>query len=78
MEQIDLSEFEQNLLYKFNNINILEEALCHSSFANEQLDTGMKDNERLEFLGDAVLDLVIGHILMQQYPDMNEGDLSRI
>ena len=78
MDQIDLSEFEQKILYKFNNINILEEALCHSSFVNEQLDTDMKDNERLEFLGDAVLDLVIGHILMQRYPDMNEGDLSRM
>ena len=78
MKQIDLSEFEQNFLYKFNNINILEEALSHSSFVNEQLGTDMKDNERLEFLGDAVLDLVIGHILMQRYPDMNEGDLSRM
>ena len=78
MKHIDLSEFEQNLIYKFNNINILEEALRHSSFVNEQLGTDMKDNERLEFLGDAVLDLVIGHILMKRYPDMNEGDLSRM
>lgn len=78
MDQIDLSEFEQKFLYKFNNINILEEALRHSSFVNEQLGTDMKDNERLEFLGDAVLGLVVGHILMQRYPDMNEGDLSRM
>ncbi len=78
MDQINLAEFEQNFLYKFNNINMLEEALSHSSFVNEQLGTDIKDNERLEFLGDAVLDLVIGHILMQRYPDMNEGDLSRM
>ncbi|MDI6687803.1 MAG: ribonuclease III [Desulfobacterales bacterium] len=78
MKQIDLSGFEQNFLYKFKNINILEEALNHSSFVNEQLGTDMKDNERLEFLGDAVLDLIIGHILMQRYPDMDEGNLSRM
>ncbi|MEA3428502.1 MAG: ribonuclease III [Thermodesulfobacteriota bacterium] len=78
MDRIDLSEFEKNILYKFSNINILEQALRHSSFVNEQADTDLKDNERLEFLGDAVLGLVAGHILMQQYPDITEGDLSRM
>ncbi len=77
MDQIDISEFEQKLLYKFNNINILNEALCHSSFANEQITADIRDNERLEFLGDAVLNLIVGHILMQRYPDIDEGDLSR-
>ena len=77
MNQIDLSEFEQKLLYKFNDINILDEALCHSSFVNEQNIASIRDNERFEFLGDAVLSLIVGHILMQRYPDINEGDLSR-
>ncbi len=77
MSQIDLSGFEQKLLYKFNNINILNEALCHSSFANEQNVADMHDNERFEFLGDAVLSLIVGHILMQRYPDIDEGSLSR-
>jgi ribonuclease III len=78
MKQTDLSIFEQKILYKFNEINNLEEALSHSSFVNEQDDANIKDNERFEFLGDAVLNLVVGHILMQRYPDLNEGDLSRM
>jgi len=78
MKQTDLSIFEQKILYKFNEITILEEPLSHSSFVNEQDDANIKDNERFEFLGDAVLNLVVGHILMQRYPDLNEGDLSRM
>ncbi len=78
MEQIDLSEFEQKLQYKFNNKELLNEALRHSSFVNEQSDVGMRDNECLEFLGDAVLSLVTGHTLMQRYPELKEGDLSRM
>jgi len=78
MKQTDLSEFEQKILYKFNEITILEEALSHSSFINEQDDENIKDNERFEFLGDAVLNLIVGHILIQRYPDLNEGDLSRM
>ncbi len=78
MEQMNPSEFEQKISYKFNEITILEEALSHSSFVNEQDDANIKDNERFEFLGDAVLNLVVGHILIQRYPDLNEGDLSRM
>ena len=78
MKQMNFSEFEQKILYKFNKITILEEALSHSSFVNEQDDANIKDNECFEFLGDAVLNLVVGHILMQRYPDLNEGDLSRM
>ncbi|MDL1968318.1 MAG: ribonuclease III [Deltaproteobacteria bacterium] len=78
MKEINSSEFEQKFLHKFNEITILEEALSHSSFVNEQDDANIKDNERFEFLGDAVLNLVVGHILMQRYPYLNEGDLSRM
>lgn len=49
----------------------------HSSFVNEQPDADLRDNERFEFLGDAVLNLIVGHILMERYPNVNEGDLSR-
>jgi len=77
MPPLDLSPFEQNLKYQFNNIDLLEEALRHSSFVNEQSESGIRDNERLEFLGDAVLSLTVGHILMDRYPDLKEGDLSR-
>jgi ribonuclease III len=55
----------------------LVEALSHSSYVNETPQQELRDNERLEFLGDAVLNLVIGHILMKKFPEINEGDLSR-
>ena len=78
MKQTNLSEFMQTLYYEFKDKSLLEEAFRHSSFVNEQIDTNMRDNERLEFLGDAVLNLVIGHILMQRSSDLKEGDLSRM
>jgi len=68
---------EQFLQYEFNDKNLLQEALRHSSFVNELGDPQLRDNERLEFLGDAVLNLIVGHILMHRYPDLKEGDLSR-
>ena len=68
---------EQILHYEFHDKNILQEALRHSSFVNELGGTQLRDNERLEFLGDAVLNLIVGHILMHSYPDLKEGDLSR-
>lgn len=78
MEQTEQSQFEQAFSYHFENKDLLLEALRHSSFVNERPDENLRDNERLEFLGDAVLDLVIGHILMQRYPDLKEGELSRM
>lgn len=77
MEAKDPSEIEQILKYKFNDKNLLQEALRHSSFVNELGEPQLRDNERLEFLGDAVLNLIVGHILMRRYPDLKEGDLSR-
>ena len=77
MEARDPSEIEQILQYEFNDKNLLQEALRHSSFVNELGDPQLRDNERLEFLGDAVLNLIVGHILMHRYPDLKEGDLSR-
>ena len=68
---------ERILQYKFTNKNLLEEALRHSSFVNELGEAQLRDNERLEFLGDAVLNLIVGHILMHRYPELKEGDLSR-
>jgi ribonuclease-3 len=75
---MDHSKFQHTLRYTFKNPLLLEEALRHSSFVNEQADPGVRDNERLEFLGDAVLNLVIGHLLMRAYPQMHEGELSRL
>ena len=78
MSQTDLSEFMRKLRYEFKNTDLLDESLRHSSFVNEQPDADMSDNEKLEFLGDAVLNLVVGHILMRRYPDLTEGNLSRM
>jgi ribonuclease III len=78
MAPTDHSELKRKLMYEFKNTDLLDESLRHSSFVNEQADTNIQDNERLEFLGDAVLNLVVGHILMQRYPELKEGDLSRM
>jgi ribonuclease III len=78
MTQTNLSEIQRKLIYEFKNVDLLVESLRHSSFVNEHPEMDIQDNERLEFLGDAVLNLVVGHILMQRYPDLKEGDLSRM
>lgn len=61
----------KKLAYSFNDIELLNEALTHRSYAT-------KNNERLEFLGDGILNFVIAHELFKQYPDVQEGDLSRL
>ncbi|MGD8665357.1 MAG: ribonuclease III [Desulfobacterales bacterium] len=70
-------DIEQNLGYQFQSKELLAEALRHSSYVNEQPASDLRDNERLEFLGDAVLNLIVGHMLMERYPRMKEGELSR-
>jgi ribonuclease III len=78
MDSADLSNLSRTLGYTFKNINRLQEALRHSSFVNEQAETNLRDNERLEFLGDAVLNLVVGDLLLRRFPDRKEGPLSRM
>lgn len=78
MTRSTLSEFERKLKYEFKNIDFLLASLRHSSFVNEHPEMDIQDNERLEFLGDAVLNLIVGHLLMERYPDLKEGDLSRM
>ncbi len=77
MEAKDPSGIEQQIQYEFKDKNLLQEALRHSSYVNEIADLHLRDNERLEFLGDAVLNLIVSHILMRCYPDLKEGDLSK-
>ncbi len=72
-----LSKLEKNLGYRFTDLKYLQKALIHSSFAFEQAQGGT-NNERLEFIGDAVLDLVVGNILYHKYPEMKEGELTRL
>ncbi len=72
----DFSEFEKTAGVKFNDKNLLRQAFVHRSYINENKDAGFGHNERLEFLGDAVLELVITDYLFKKYPDKNEGDMT--
>jgi ribonuclease-3 len=72
----DYSELEALLGYHFADRALLEQALRHPSWCNEQPEPRPDDNERFEFLGDAVLDLVVSHRVMTRYPAAHEGDLS--
>ncbi len=70
-------EFAQRVGLQFNNLLLLSRALTHRSYLNEHSEA-VEDNERLEFLGDAVLDFVVGAWLYNRYPEMPEGDLTRM
>ena len=71
------TELEQGLGYVFRDKKLLENALTHSSYANERRD-GRTSNERLEFLGDSILGFVVAEFLYRGNPDKPEGDLTRI
>lgn len=73
-----MQEFMAKLGYKFHNIALLEEALRHSSYANEHRGANVFSNERLEFLGDSVLGFVAAEYLFKKHPAAPEGDLTRI
>ncbi len=73
----EFEELSQVLGYTFNRPELLIQAFRHSSYVNEQPDQGLEDNERLEFLGDAVLDLAISHLLMDIFKEAEEGVLSK-
>lgn len=64
--------------YRFTNPSFLTEALTHKSYVNERRDAGRKHNERLEFLGDAVLSLIVSDYLAGRYPELSEGALSKL
>ena len=72
-----LEELENKLGYHFHDRRLLEHALCHSSYANERHWDRPQNNERLEFLGDAVLELATSEFLYQNYPTMPEGEATR-
>ena len=72
----DFAEFEKLTGITFNDKGILRQAFVHRSYLNENKEAGLAHNERLEFLGDAVLELVITHFLYIKYPDKNEGELT--
>lgn len=73
-----LEELQDKIDYRFQNTELLKQALTHSSFANEQKINKLKDYERLEFLGDAVLELVSSEFLFRENPQMPEGQLTKL
>jgi ribonuclease-3 len=64
--------------YRFNDADLLDEALTHKSYVNERRSSGRRHNERLEFLGDAVLSLIVSDYLATRYPELSEGALSKL
>ncbi len=76
-EYVDLGQFETNIRYHFKDKHLLLEALSHSSYANEKRKT-RNSNERLEFLGDSVLSIVVSEFLFHKYPNLPEGELTKL
>lgn len=73
-----LQPLQDNLNYKFKNIDLLKTALTHSSYANENKMKITENNERLEFLGDTILNLIVSQYLYKKYPNYPEGELTKI
>lgn len=69
---------EERIGYRFHNISLLKQALTHSSYTNEQKINKQKHYERLEFLGDAVLEMVSSEFLFKAHPEMPEGELTKL
>ena len=73
-----IKDLEAALGYKFHNITLLQNALTHSSYANERWHNSLLSNERLEFLGDSILGMVVAEYLYAHFPDRPEGELTRM
>ena len=73
-----IKDLEQAIGYRFQNITLLQNALTHSSYANERWHNSMLSNERLEVLGDSILGMVVAEHLYKQFPDRPEGELTKM
>ena len=73
-----IKDLEAAIGYRFSNITLLQNALTHSSYANERWHDSLKSNERLEFLGDSILGMVVADYLYKNFPDRLEGELTRM
>ena len=73
-----IKDLEAAIGYRFQNIQLLHNALTHSSYANERWHNSLLSNERLEFLGDSVLGMLVAEYLFQTFPDRPEGELTRM
>jgi ribonuclease-3 len=74
----ELSELEEAIAFEFADKSLLQRALTHRSYLNEHPDFPLEDNERLEFLGDAILDFVTGEYLYHRFPELAEGPLTSL
>jgi len=74
----DLEEFSARLGVAFRDPSLLSRALTHRSYLNENPGSALEDNERLEFLGDAVIDFVVAGFLYHRFPEMDEGELTAL
>jgi len=73
-----IRDLEAAIGYRFKNIALLQNALAHSSYANERWHDSLKSNERLEFLGDSILGMVVAEYLYRNFPNRPEGELTRM
>ena len=73
-----IKDLENAIGYRFRNISLLQNALAHSSYANERWHNSLLSNERLEFLGDSVLGMLVADYLYRNFPDRPEGELTRM
>lgn len=73
-----IKDLEAAIGYRFKNITLLQNALSHSSYANERYHDSLMSNERLEFLGDSILGMVVADYLYRNFPDRPEGELTRM
>ena len=73
-----IKDLETAIGYRFQNIQLLQNALTHSSYANERWHNSLLSNERLEFLGDSVLGMLVAEYLYRNFPDRPEGELTRM
>ena len=74
----NFDELKKSLPFSIGDDKILKEVFVHSSYLNESGGEGLRSNERLEFLGDAILESIISHMLYTRFPDLNEGDLTKL
>ena len=73
-----IKDLEEAIHYQFKNISLLQNALTHSSYANERWHNSLLSNERLEFLGDSILGMLVAEYLFKNFPDRPEGELTRM
>ena len=73
-----IKDLETAIGYRFRDIQLLQNALTHSSYANERWHNSLLSNERLEFLGDSILGMLVAEYLYRNFPDRPEGELTRM